>query len=233
MVTEQIQSYQSYQFGSRRELTSQQMQALVNLFNTPPNAARFRLGGRNSVTISELEGIGSVAIKYFTRGGFNRFFVKHRYLRWRPRTRSQIEFDMLARVRSLDIMAPEPVAWAHQGGLFYRGWLVTREIKKQRNLAELSAREPRQAQKALAHLIPQVAKLIANRILHIDLHPGNVLVDNRERVFLLDFDKACLSNKTPAYLKSRYLRRWRRAVHKHGLPPELWTQFQNGLSITT
>jgi len=231
MVTEQIQSYQSYQFGSSRELTPQQMQALVDLFSTPPDAARFRLGGRNSVTIAELEGIGSVAVKYFTRGGLNRLFIKHHYLRWRPRTRCQIEFDMLDRVRSLDVMAPEPVAWAHQGGLFYRGWLVTREIKKQRNLAELSSREPQQARKVLANLIPQVVTLIENGILHIDLHPGNVLVDERQRVFLLDFDKACLSTRSSAYLKSRYLRRWRRAVLKHSLPQELWTRFQSGLGL--
>jgi hypothetical protein len=54
-------------------------------------------------------------------------------------------------------------------------------------------------------------------------------VDHRQRVFLLDFDKACLSAKSPDYLKARYLRRWQRAVHKHRLPRELWTQFQCGL----
>ena len=226
MGTEHTQPYQSYQFGSRRELSRQQMQALVEIFNTPPHAARFRLGGRNSVTIAELEGIGSVAVKYFTRGGLNRLVVKHHYLRWRPRTRCQIEFDMLSQVRRLNIMAPEPVAWAHRGGLFYRGWLVTREIKKHRNLAELSCQAPQSTAKIMTNLIPQVTTLIANGIMHIDLHPGNVIVDNHDRVFLLDFDKASLSTKSPEHLKSRYLRRWRRAVQKHGLPQDLWTQFE-------
>jgi 3-deoxy-D-manno-octulosonic acid kinase len=154
--------------------------------------------------------------------------VKRRYLKW-GKTRCQIEYELLQKVRNLGVSAPEPIAYASQGSLFYKGWLVTREIKQQQTLAELSCADEEHAQVVMKEVIDQVSILINNNIFHLDLHPGNVLVDSGDRVFLLDFDKGCLSRQNKNKLRDHYLRRWRRAVIKHQLPEIISEMIYTGL----
>ncbi len=229
MSTALTKTYDSYHFGSASDLTDRQLKQLVRLFNTPTNTVDSVLGGRSSVTIAQIEGIGSVVVKYYTRGGLLRYMVKRRYVKW-GKTRCQIEYELLQKVRNLGVSAPEPIAYAFQGSLFYKGWLVTREIKQKQTLAELSCADEEHAQIAMKELINQVSTLVNNNIFHVDLHPGNVLVDSDNRVFLLDFDKACLSRKNKNKLRDQYLSRWRRAVIKHRLPEMLCEMMCTGLS---
>jgi len=178
--------------------------------------------------IAQLEGVGSVVVKYYTRGGLLRYVVKRRYLKW-GKTRCQIEYELLQKVRNLGVNAPEPIAYASLGGLFYKGWLVTREIRQKQTLAELSCADEEHAHIVMKDLIDHVSTLINNNILHVDLHPGNVLVDSDDRVFLLDFDKARLSRRNKNKLRDHYLSRWRRAVIKHRLPEMLCETLGAGL----
>lgn len=220
--------YNSYCFGSASDLTERQLNQLIRLFNNPTNTVDSALGGRSSIATAQLEGIGVVVVKYYTRGGFIRYLVKRRYLKW-GKTRGQIEYELLQRVRRLGVNAPEPIAYASQGGLFYIGWLVTREIKQKQTLAEFCCADEGHCHILMKALIDQISILINNNIFHVDLHPGNVLVDSNDRVFLLDFDKACLFRGNKNRLRDHYLRRWRRAVIKHRLPEMLSEMIYTGL----
>ncbi len=228
MSTALTRTYDSYHFGSSSDLTDRQLKQLVRLFNTPTNTADSVLGGRSSVTIAQLDGFGSVVVKYYTRGGLIRYMVKRRYLKW-GKTRCQIEYELLHKVRNLGVSAPEPIVYAFRGGLFYKGWLVTREIKEKQTLAELSCADEKRAHIVMKDVINQASTLINNNIFHVDLHPGNVLVDSGGRVFLLDFDRARLSQWDKNKLRDHYLNRWRRAVMKHRLPEMLCETLGAGL----
>jgi 3-deoxy-D-manno-octulosonic acid kinase len=217
MSTTHPKTYNSYHFGSPSNIADQQLKQLIKFFNLPKNSVNSALGGRTSITVARLQGIGSVVIKYYRRGGAIRYLIKKRYLKC-GKTRCQIEYELLQKVRNLGINAPEPVAFAYRGRLFYQCWLVTREIKNHQTLAQLSRSNEEQARMALKEVIKQVSMLIKNKIFHVDLHPGNVIVDNRNQVYLLDFDKARIYPRGKNALKSRYLRRWNRAIQKHGLP---------------
>jgi predicted unusual protein kinase regulating ubiquinone biosynthesis (AarF/ABC1/UbiB family) len=81
---------------------------------------------------------------------------------------------------------------------------------------------------ALGELARQVAILIDHGILHADFHPGNVLIDDRDRVYIIDLDKTGTYRGAKTALRSKYHRRWCRAVRKHGLPPVL-CEFQAGI----
>ncbi len=78
-------------------------------------------------------------------------------------------------------------------------------------------------------VIEQISKLIQHHILHIDLHPGNVIVDKDERVFIIDFDKGRRFSGSQNKLSNLYLRRWQRAVSKHRLPVMLTDMLRAGL----
>ena len=166
---------------------------LVELIETPSNYAASSLGGRSLVTIGELTGVGSVVVKRYTRGGVFRNLVKHRYFRW-GRMRADLEFDLLDHVRAVGINAPEPVAAVSRGGMLYRAWLVTRQIPGNRNLVDVDLVNDPRASIIMEELGKQVSMLISNNIFHVDLHPGNVVIDDKQKLYILDFDKACIFN---------------------------------------
>jgi len=217
MGTTHTKTYNSYHFGSPSNIADQQLKQLIRLFKLPKNSVNSALGGRTSITVARLQGIGSVVIKYYRRGGAIRYLIKKRYLKC-GKTRCQIEYELLQKVRSLGINAPEPVAFAYRGRLFYQCWLVTREIKDHQTLVKISRSNEEQARMVMKKVVKQVSMLIKNNILHVDLHPGNVIVDNQNRVYFLDFDKGGIFPGDKNTLRTRYLRRWNRAIQKHGLP---------------
>jgi 3-deoxy-D-manno-octulosonic acid kinase len=217
--------HEHYRIGSERRLGAEQLDAVAALLRAselavPAGATGSPLGGRGAVSTGTLPGIGSVVVKPYTRGGLLRSFVKRRYLRW-GRTRSEMEYRLLGLVRDLGVNVPEPIAFASEGLLFYRAWLLTREVEGHRTLVEISLEDEERARAIIENLADQVGILIRNSIFHLDLHPGNVLTGLDGRVYLVDFDKASLFSGRPNRLRDLYLRRWRRAVIKHDLPEYL------------
>jgi tRNA A-37 threonylcarbamoyl transferase component Bud32 len=207
----------SYHFGFSLNLAEAQLRILAGFLDHHGPAGVPVLGGRTSVSPLQLDGIGAVVVKHYRRGGLIRHLVKSRYLRF-GKTRSQREFEQLSIARSLGINVPQPVAYAHRGGLFYSAWLAARAIEEPITLARLSLQDADAARRAAASAVEQIALLIQHNILHVDLHPGNVVVDNCRRVYLVDFDKTGRYRGGREKLKRRYIRRWQRAVVKHRLP---------------
>jgi 3-deoxy-D-manno-octulosonic acid kinase len=219
----------SYHFGFYLNLTDSQLRTLTGLFHHPGPSGVSVLGGRTSFTPAQLNGIGSVVIKHYRRGGLMRYFIKQRYLKL-GKTRAQIEFEMLQVVRNLGINAPEPVAYAHRGCIFYQAWLVSRAIKHPLSLALLSLKDKKKTRQAMESVIGQISLLIQNDILHVDLHPGNIVVDGADQIFLVDFDKGQIHPGSKEKLRNRYLTRWQRAVTKHRLPDILTDLLLAGLN---
>jgi len=219
----------SYHFGFYLNLTDSQLRTLTGLFHHPGPSGVPVLGGRTSLTPAQLNGIGSVVIKHYRRGGLMRYFIKQRYLKL-GKTRAQIEFEMLQVVRNLGINAPEPVAYAHRGCIFYQAWLVSRAIKHPLSLALLSLKDEKKTRQAMESVIGQISLLIQNDILHVDLHPGNIVVDGADQIFLVDFDKGQIHPGSKEKLRNRYLTRWQRAVTRHRLPDILTDLLLAGLN---
>ncbi len=161
--------------------------------------------------------IGSVVVKFYYRGGIVRHFIKNRYFKC-GKTRGQREYELLQKVRDFGISAPEPIAFAYRGRPFYQAWLATREIKQNQTLAQISLSNENRTSVLMKEVVKQVSMLIKNNILHIDLHPGNIIVDKCNQVYLLDFDKGSIFSGNKNRLKNRYISRWTRAVSKHKLP---------------
>jgi 3-deoxy-D-manno-octulosonic acid kinase len=209
-----------YRFGFTQPLSEHQRAALIALLQDVPVGDHTPLGGRGGVAIRAVDGLGSVAVKRYVRGGILRAINAQYYLAFGP-SRPQVEFELLERVRGLGVNAPEPIACVTRGRLWYEGWLVMREIPSHRRLSDPGVVEEHGSERLFKEISRQVKILISHRILHIDLHPGNVLIDNHEVVHLIDFDNACAWKGRERDLRDQYLRRWRRAVIKHRLPETL------------
>ena len=220
--------YHSYIFGCSSDFSGKQLASLMDIFNRRPESTNTVLGGRGSICITNLEGIGTIAVKQYFRGGFIRYFNKQRYLKW-GKTRGQIEYEMLQKVKDIGVAVPHPLAFAYKGFPFYKAWLVTRKIDIHQSLSELVISDEKHACMVMENVIEQLFLLVKNRILHVDLHPGNVVVDTNNKVYFLDFDKARFYPGNEQELIHRYISRWKRAVIKHDLPPVLWEMMESRL----
>ncbi len=220
--------FESYRIGSDLEYSEQQCREIVKLVQQQTGSNLEVLGGRANIQFAEITGIGPVAIKHYARGGLLGRFIAHHYLRVGA-SRSQREFQLLNMASELEIRVPEPIAYVYTRGLAYRAWLITRRIMNYRSLASIDCESDQQFPAIMNELATQVEKLIQNKIFHIDLHPGNVLIDSSEAVFLIDFDKAYIFRGSATQLRDKYLCRWRRAVLKHGLSDSLSEYFCSGL----
>ena len=222
-----IHSY-PYLIGTDLSLNADDVEQLVRQFEQTPDGVPGPLDGRSSVLRTSLDAAGPVVVKYYQRGGLIRHVVRNAYLR-SGCPRSHSEYLMLKKVKDLGVPCPEPLVWAIRGGLFYKAFLVTGEIMDQQPLTDYCAGHPDLCDRAVEKTAENVAVLVKNRIHHVDLHPGNVLVDKEGGIHIIDFDKACMSSMKPARLMGAYIRRWKRAVKKHSLPDRMLTVFEQKL----
>jgi len=229
-------SFGEYRFGAAEALSAEQCQRLLHLVEHGRPMASGILGGRRAVAHEDVPGFGKLVVKRYVRGGVTGRIVKDSHLRLSGGGRSQTEYERILQVRNFGVTAPEPIAFIIRGGCVYHAWLITREFENSKTLAQLCTTEEELVRAVLAPLVEQIEILIAHRIFHVDLHPGNVLVrtERSERPHiaafaLVDFDKACDFICSERQLRDRYLIRWRRAVIKHGLPDYLSEQIALGL----
>jgi len=204
------------------ELGPQQLSELLSHLVVKPGVqpSLEPLLGRRGLGAVELSGVGSLVIKSYMRGGLLRFFGSDLHL-WLGKPRAQVEFEMLQEVLACGVGAPQPVAFVVQGQLFYRNWLVTRRIPEARNLVILLKENEELARLTTERCAAFLVRLIERGIYHVDMHPGNIVVDGEGNPYLLDFDKALKVNMRKSVLRDKYLCRWRRAVLKHDLPDTL------------
>ena len=221
-----------YLIGGGDVLTEEVATQVVRMMRVVPEGIpQGVLAGRGYTGIQTLSPLGRVFVKQYAHGGLLRHVTGGYFLCIGP-ARSRQEYDMLERVRSLGVNAPKPLLYVTKGSFMCQTWLVMEEIANSRNLVEVTKSEDGESSEfqeangdllheAMRKLSDQVVTLIRNRILHVDLHPGNVLVANNGDVFIVDFDKAVEFKGSVETLRDLYLRRWRRAVIKHKLSPAL------------
>lgn len=220
-------SHRGFRIGSHLELNRSHLDEMVDLFEAQPEKQDRPLGGRLSITRAHLEGIGPVVVKHYRRGGLLANLITQYYVT-AARARSRIEFEQMQLVRMMGVQAPEPVACAYRGLFVYKAWLVTREVPQVRTMVEFSQKSPDRIAAVMTKLEQQLDILVDNRIVHADFHPGNILIDDREQVYIIDFDKSAAWRGSKAKLALQYRARWCRAVKKHGLSMALCTQLGIG-----
>jgi len=218
--------FRGYRFGMEQKLSERHLIQLAELFQKDEKKPLSALEGRAPVRFENFADIGPVAIKSFCRGGFVSRFVKKTYLNI-GKSRGQREFETLLKLRSIGFQVPEPITWVDCGGLFCQTWLITKKIESAVSLAALSSQDRQASLSALETANDIIEKMIYHQILHVDLHPGNILVTDTGNVFIIDFDRAKIYKRPRSSLHRRYRERWQRAVKKHHLPSWMGDRFLN------
>jgi len=222
------QSHGGIRFGSSEGLT---LETMADLQRTLAHIQRRKdrpLDGRGGNHTAEISDLGPVFVKHYLRGGWLSVVNNKQHLR-SARCRAQREFETLTTIRGHDIPTPQPLAWAESGHLLVQCWLIMREETASAPFTQLLRTDPATAHDHLPAIAKLVAQLIRHRFLHVDLHPGNVLIANNQSPMLIDFDKSYPCKLNESDLTARYLKRWNRAVHKYALPAFLTDDFATEL----
>lgn len=146
-------------------------------------------GGRASIAIVGT-GAERWVLRHYRRGGFIARLSRDRYL-WlgEARTRSFVEWRLLAELRRRGLPVPAPVAARYvRGTLTYRADLITEHLPSTRTLAAAitGAQLPRESWEAVGRTI---ARFHREGVHHADLNAHNILLGPDSEVYLLDFDR--------------------------------------------
>lgn len=215
-----VESHKKYRLGFAQPLPLDARAQLIGHLGQPASASDDPLLGRAQADFITLPSWGKIVVKHYMRGGLMRYISRRRHLRRRT-CRGEQEFRMLQSLREAGVPVPDPLGWAERGLLFVETWLFLAEIPNSRTLAQLDQTSPAQARELMPKVSELIDSLTEGHLHHVDLHPGNVLIDDQNKVYLIDFDKAARATCSPAELSDRYHRRWNRAIAKHQLSPEL------------
>jgi serine/threonine protein kinase len=219
-----LQNYAGYEIGGQK-LSQADLCTLIQCVEQPTDDLPGTLGGRTAIKTLSLSSAweGAVAsgsmglvLKEYRRGGLFQYVNKRHFFGTRM-GRSQGEFASLEMARSAGVRVPRPIAFLRKGRFFYRCWLLLEEIEQAVTLAELSIRDASLASALMPAFVEQLDLLVRAGILHVDLHPGNVLVDANGELVVIDFDQARRVRVKPQVLRNRLVNRWNRAVKKHAL----------------
>ncbi len=165
-----------------------------------------------------------MVLKRYHRGGLIGKLIKKTYpVRSRERSRMWREFRLLATLRKLALPVPEPVAarYRRRSPLTCQGELVTRRINNARTLLD-TVRQQALGSSVWRQIGATIANFHRHNVYHADLNATNILIDNREQVYLIDFDKGRIRQAASSGWRIHNLRRLRRSLDKlKGLYPDM------------
>lgn len=146
-------------------------------------------GGRNAAWFVQLNGYSAV-LRHYRRGGLVAKLVRNYYF-WlgAQRTRSWSEYAVLLHLYNKGVAVPQPIAALWQRRFcYYKAAIVVARIPDAWPIAH-----------RLEHCDPKSVALAVKQmhdagVWHADLNVFNVLIDVQQRIYLIDFDRATVSD---------------------------------------
>ncbi len=170
-------------------------------------------GGRGGSIKINLDGRSAILRRYL-RGGMVARLSTDRYF-WfgRSRTRAWREWAMLRLAIEAGMPVPRPLAvCVCRDGLLYRAAIITAYINNSETLAERITRTAL-GQKSWRRLGLLLKQFQSNCFRHSDLNANNLLIDQQDRFFIIDFDKARMMKSLDEWQWAP-LRRLQRSLEK-------------------
>lgn len=162
---------------------------------------------------------GPAVLRQYLRGGAAASFSRNRYFFLGfSRSRPVIEANLTAQLSARGLPVPVILGGiCYRQGFTYSGALLTQQIPAARPLADLmsglDSKDP--IWSAIGRCI---RRFHAEGVYHADLNARNILIDERQKVWLIDFDRGCLLQAGNPRLQ-RNLQRLLRSLKKQASIP--------------
>lgn len=182
-----------------------------------PDAVPVGEGGRQAAWL--VDGAhGPAVLRHYRRGGLRARLGRESYF-WlgQSRVRSFAEVRVLEHLRRAGVQVPEPLGAAYwRAGAFYRNAILVARIPGAQALASrLDRADP-------AAVARSIAAMHAAGVWHADLNAFNILFDDQDRVWLIDFDRARVGRVSAEDRRGNLLRLRRSLVKVAGARGEAW-----------
>ena len=131
-----------------------------------------------------------MVLRHFHRGGLIGRVNRDLYLRTSAeKSRALLEFDLLSEMREEGLPVPRPVAARFvPSGPFYRAEIITERIPDAEPLQDVLKDRSLPSQ-LWVDIGAAIKNLHAHKVYHSDLNCRNIMVDVRDKVWFIDFDK--------------------------------------------
>ena len=165
-------------------------------------------------------------LRHYFRGGMIGKFNRDRYLfHSLASTRAAREFSLLAKLQALGLPAPKPVAYRIvRHGRFYQADLLTVRIEEAKDLVAILTQQSIK-EEIWYKIGASIRQFHDKGIYHHDLNAHNILLDNEQQVWLIDFDRGEQRKVSRSWQESnmsRLLRSFRKEKKK--LPEFYWQE---------
>ncbi|OLQ86128.1 3-deoxy-D-manno-octulosonic acid kinase [Vibrio panuliri] len=130
------------------------------------------------------------ALRHYRRGGLFGKIVNDSYLfsRW-EKTRSYQEYQLLQVLIGAGVNVPRPIAArAIKQGLVYKADLLSEKIANAKDLVSVLS-ENALSDEMYQKIGQEIRKMHDAQVNHTDLNIHNILIDDQEKVWIIDFDK--------------------------------------------
>ena len=154
-------------------------------------------------------------LRHYYRGGLIGKIIKDSY--WfssTNNTRAAKEFALLAHMQTLALPAPKPIAYrVTRHGLLYRADLLSSRIENAEDLvAILSKREISDA--VWSDIGATIKRFHDQNIYHHDLNAHNILINEQDDVYLIDFDRGEVRTSNQSHWQKSNMARLQRSFLK-------------------
>jgi hypothetical protein len=199
----------------------------------------FRYHGRGPLRAFQLPDGETALIRSYRHGGFFRSVTGAWFFTWPPRPFRELAITEELRRRGLRTVEVYAACVSRAQGPFYRGWLITRQLKNAENLwsaLQSGLIETVGFGAALRAVATSIRAMHRQGVYHGDLNLKNILLrleNGAVAGYIIDFDKAKLFlGQLPAGLANKNLDRLLRSAHKLDpqqkyFPAAAWDEFLN------
>jgi 3-deoxy-D-manno-octulosonic acid kinase len=152
-------------------------------------------------------------LRHYRRGGLIGKVLSDQYLyTGLEQSRAWQEFTLLQHMRTLDLACPAPIAaMLNRRGLYYQADLISTKIPNAQDLHHILLNQnlPEDVCQKIGQTI---AEFHNQQIYHHDLNIHNIMLDNEQKAWLIDFDKCAV--KSGSAWKSTNIQRLKRSFEK-------------------
>jgi 3-deoxy-D-manno-octulosonic acid kinase len=129
-------------------------------------------------------------LRHYYRGGLIGKLINDSYwFQSLATTRAAREFDLLAKMQQLALPAPKPIAYqVSRSGLFYSADLISQRIENAKDLVAILS-EQKITPDLWQNIGATIKQFHQQGIYHHDLNAHNILIDQQNKVWLIDFDR--------------------------------------------